>query len=146
MFNRVLTVCIGNICRSPTAEILLREALPATGYTISSAGIGALVGHDIERQAAVELAAHGHVLPKHAARQLDREMLHNAELILAMEKNHVEHILTMAPEARGKVFLLRKWQGEQDIADPYRKEQAAFAAAYAQIAEGVAAWASRIHR
>lgn len=146
MFNRILMVCVGNICRSPTAEILLREALPLSGYTVSSAGIGALVDHPVERMAAAELTARGHTLPEHRARQLDREMLRRAELVLAMEKGHIEHILAMAPEARGKVFLLGKWQGDRCIADPYRKDQTAFATAYEQIAEGVTAWANNIHR
>lgn len=146
MFNRILMVCIGNICRSPTAEILLREALPLTGYTVSSAGLGALVDHPVERMAAAELVTRGHTLPEHRARQLDRGMLRQAELVLAMEKGHIEHILAMAPEARGKVFLLGKWQGDRCIADPYRKDQTAFATAYEQIAEGVAAWATNIHR
>ncbi|MDQ3594532.1 MAG: low molecular weight phosphotyrosine protein phosphatase, partial [Pseudomonadota bacterium] len=48
MFKRVLIVCIGNICRSPTAESLLRGALPCSDIKISSAGIAALVGKPIE--------------------------------------------------------------------------------------------------
>ncbi|MFV5214730.1 low molecular weight protein-tyrosine-phosphatase [Azonexus caeni] len=146
MFQRILTVCVGNICRSPSAEILFRAALPEPEYQISSAGVGALVGKGIEATAAALLKAHGHATDSHAARMLTRDMLHHVDLVLAMEKPHIEHILSIAPEARGKVFLLGKWQDEREIADPYRRGDAAFALAYDQIAEGVAAWAARIKR
>lgn len=146
MFKNILMVCIGNICRSPTAEILLREALPAQGFSVSSAGISALVDKPIETKAEEVLRSNGHAIHEHRARQLTREMLHAADLVLVMERPHMEHIQRMAPEARGKVFLLGKWQDERDVPDPYRKDEAAFTSAYQLIDEGVAAWASRIHR
>lgn len=146
MFNRILTVCVGNICRSPTAEILLRAHLPSPPYQVSSAGVGALVGKGVESTAARMLEANGFDPSGHVARMLTREMLHESDLVLAMEKPHLQHILSLAPEARGKVFLLGKWQNESEIADPYRRGEAAFALAYDQIAEGVAAWVARIKR
>lgn len=146
MFKNILVVCIGNICRSPTAEILLREALPGQGFSVTSAGIGALVDKPIEAKAEQVLRAKGHPVHEHRARQLTREMLHEADLVLVMERFHMEHIQRMAPEARGKVFLLGKWHGECDVPDPYRKDDAAFMSAYELIGQGVAAWASRINR
>lgn len=146
MFHKILTVCVGNICRSPTAEILLRAALPEPNHHVSSAGLGALVGKGIETTAANLLHAQGYATDKHVARMLTRDMLHHVDLVLAMEKPHIEHILSTAPEVRGKVYLLGKWQNEREIADPYRHGEAAFALAYDQIAEGVAAWAARIKR
>lgn len=146
MFKHILAVCVGNICRSPTAEILLREALANPGYTVSSAGIGALVGKPVEATAAGVLRTHGHFVHKHQARQLSRAMLHETDLILVMERPHMEHILKIAPEARGKIFLLGKWQADRAVPDPYRQNEAAFEAAYQMIAEGIAAWATRIHR
>lgn len=146
MFSRILIICVGNICRSPTAEVLLRARLPPPSYDVSSAGVGALVGKKVEPTAASLLAANGFNPSGHLARMLTREMLHEADLVLAMEKPHIEHILSIAPETRGKVFLLGKWQNEREIADPYRRGEAAFALAYDQIAEGVAAWAARIKR
>lgn len=146
MFNRILTVCVGNICRSPTAEVLLRETLKSPPFHISSAGLGALVDKPIEKHAAAVLQQNGHFLPEHRARQLTREILRDVDLVLAMEKSHIEHIRNFAPEAHGKIFLLGKWQNECEIADPYRRDEAAFLAAYQQIADGVAAWAARINR
>jgi protein-tyrosine phosphatase len=61
-----------------------------------------------------------------------------------MERRHIEHIHHMAPEARGKTFLLGKWQGELEIVDPYRRDRTAFEQAYRDIEKGVEAWAKRL--
>lgn len=146
MFKHILTVCVGNICRSPTAEILLREALAPSGFQVESAGLGALVDKPIEPSAACLLHDRGHDSIDHRARQITRPMLHSADLILVMERPHIEHILTLAPEVRGKVFLLGKWQNDREIADPYRRGDDAFSRAYNEIAEAVSAWVARIKR
>uniref|UniRef100_UPI0014191787 low molecular weight protein-tyrosine-phosphatase n=1 Tax=Pseudomonas sp. KK18 TaxID=3123039 RepID=UPI0014191787 len=146
MFKRVLIVCIGNVCRSPTAESLLRGALPCSDIKISSAGIAALVGKPIETTARAVLEAHGHPADKHQATQLAPQAISEADLILVMERQHINAVLSMAPEARGKVLLLGKWQNEREISDPYRQGKAAFVHAYALIEEAVNAWAQRLAR
>ncbi|MDQ3598480.1 MAG: low molecular weight phosphotyrosine protein phosphatase, partial [Pseudomonadota bacterium] len=65
---------------------------------------------------------------------------------LVMERQHINAVLSMAPEARGKVLLLGKWQNEREISDPYRQGKAAFVHAYALIEEAVNAWAQRLAR
>lgn len=143
-FKRILVVCVGNICRSPTAEHLLREALGDCGCTVSSAGLGALVGQPIEPSALAVLERHGHAPRPHAARQLDDALLADADLVLVMEKGHLQEIGRRAPQARGKTFLLGKWRGDAEIPDPYRKDEAAFERAYQLIDDCVAPWAARI--
>lgn len=144
MFRNIVIVCVGNICRSPTAEILLREALSGRDITISSAGIGALVDKPVEATAETVLRTNGHAIHDHRARSLTPAILHDADLVLAMERGHIDHILKMAPETRGKIFLLGKWDGDIEIPDPYRKEVAAFDLAYSLIKSSVSAWATRI--
>jgi protein-tyrosine phosphatase len=144
MFNRILVVCVGNICRSPTAELLLKAALPAKH--ISSAGLGALVGHDMDAQARSVAEQQGLFCPKHHARQLTRELCHQAELILVMENRHREGVTQLCPEARGKVFLLAQGLVPSDIADPYRKSDAVFAQTYEQLQLACAAWVQRLTR
>ena len=146
LFKRVLIVCIGNICRSPTAEILLRGALSRCDIKVSSAGIAALVGKPIESTARAVLEAHGHPAVEHQAIQLEPQAISEADLILVMERQHISAVLSMAPEARGKVLLLGKWQNEREISDPYRQGKAAFVHAYALIEEAVNAWAQRLAR
>lgn len=109
MFKNILIVCVGNICRSPTAEALFAHRLSGQGLTISSAGIGALVGNPMDKTAHEVLQDHGLELPAHCARQVDSHMLHQADLILAMEQGHISHIRQIAPEVLGKTFLMGKW-------------------------------------
>lgn len=143
-FKRILVVCVGNICRSPTAEHLLRDALVGTGCTVSSAGLGALVGKPIEPTALAVLQRHGHAPKPHAARQLDDKLLAEADLVLVMEKDHLQEVTRRAPQARGKTFLLGKWRGGAEIPDPYRKNEAAFLRAYELIDDCVDTWVEHI--
>ncbi|MEQ6917325.1 hypothetical protein [Halomonas aquatica] len=80
MFQHILVVCNGNICRSPVATAMLAAALPGKHFT--SAGLGALAGHGVEPTARELAEADGLLLDHHQARQLTSEMLADADLIL----------------------------------------------------------------
>lgn len=138
MFQRILVVCVGNICRSPTAEILLRHRLP--NLDVASAGIGALVGRPMDATAQAVLSAHHLDGSQHVARQLDDDMITGADLILAMERTHIDTVVRRAPHAMGRVLLLGKWIGQREISDPYRQQRPAFDHAYQLIADAVKAW------
>lgn len=83
---------------------------------------------------------------EHKARQLRSAMVSEADLILVMEQRHIDGVLRIAPEARGKVLLLGKWQDNREIDDPYKRGKPAFVHAYALIDEAVNAWATRLTR
>ena len=144
MVKKILIVCIGNICRSPTAENLLRGMLAQSDIDVRSAGLAALVGKPIEPTACLVLKEHGCSPREHKASQLTRQDVSESDLILAMEQRHINDVLKIAPEARGKIFLLGKWQNNLEIDDPYRQGRAAFVHAYALIEEAVATWAQRL--
>ena len=141
--KRILALCIGNICRSPIAEALLKQQFPEK--TIWSAGLGALVGNPADPLTIDVAAAHGLDLSAHRAQQLDSLMCQTAELILVMEQGHKTQLEQQYPLMRGKVFRLGEL-GQFDIADPYRQPKASFEVAYARIARGVADWAPRIRQ
>src|SRR5690606_40462795 len=84
MFNKILVVCVGNICRSPTAERLLKNYQPA--LTVDSAGLGALVGKGADERASSVAMEHNISLDGHTARQVSGRMCREYDLILAMEK------------------------------------------------------------
>lgn len=146
MFKRIMIVCVGNICRSPTAEHMLRVALASSDIVVRSAGLGALENHAIEKNARAVLESKGHVLGDHSGTQLNSSLINDSDLILVMEKKHIDGVLKIAPQARGKVYLLGKWQEEREIEDPYRQGKAAFDHAYALIEVAVNAWAKRLKR
>ena len=140
MFNSILIVCVGNICRSPTAEAILKHKLEGTGIQVSSDGLGALVGKPVDAAAAEVMAEHGLSLPDHSARQLTTEMLHSADLVLAMENRHLQSIFKMVPEARGKSFLFGRWLGGCETPDPYRQSRPAFVHVYSILDKSANAW------
>ncbi|WP_407296875.1 low molecular weight protein-tyrosine-phosphatase [Stutzerimonas zhaodongensis] len=140
MFQNILIVCVGNICRSPAAEALLAHKLQGKGLTISSAGIGALVGNPMDKTAHEVLTDHGLEHVSHRARQVDSEMLHQADLILTMEQSHIQHIRQIAPEVHGKTFLLGKWLDDTEIPDPYRQSKPAFEHVHSLLTQSVESW------
>lgn len=140
MFDRILVVCIGNICRSPTAEYLLRHRLGDRDVQVGSAGLAALAGKPIDPAAGELLAEHGIDASAHRARQLDEQAVIGADLILVMERAHLASLARCSPHAVGRTFLLGKWQGDRDIPDPYRQSRAAFEHAYRLVDEGIDGW------
>jgi len=142
VFERVLVVCVGNICRSPTAEFMLSQALP--GKQVSSAGLAAVIGADMEVNARQVAESRGLSCPKHTARQLTRELCHQADIILVMESRHREGVTQLCPESRGKIFLLAQGLAPADIADPYRKSLAVFEQTYEQLSRACEIWAQRL--
>lgn len=140
MFQNILIVCVGNICRSPAAEAMLSHRLQGKGLTISSAGIGALVGNPMDKTAHEVLTEHGLEHSAHRARQVDSDMLHQADLILAMEQSHIQHIRQMAPEVHGKTFLIGKWLDDMQIPDPFRQSKPAFEHVHSLLTQSVESW------
>ncbi|WP_263322552.1 low molecular weight phosphotyrosine protein phosphatase [Endozoicomonas sp. Mp262] len=148
MFSNILVVCVGNICRSPTAEFLLRKKIQEKGskINIASAGVGALVGKPAASKAAEYAATIGLDLSGHIARQLTREMAREYDLILVMEEGHIRAVEGIAPEARGKVHLLGRWHSNIEIPDPYRKGDQAFKHALDLIRVTVEEWVGKLVR
>ncbi|MCE9679169.1 low molecular weight phosphotyrosine protein phosphatase [Shewanella sp. AS1] len=146
MFEKILVVCVGNICRSPTAEYRLKALLP--NKQVSSAGISALVDKGADSTATEVAAQHGLDLQAHRARQLTADLCHQADLILVMEQGHINAVTKLAPEARGKTMLLGRWlnteSGLQDIPDPYRQSKEAFEHVYSLIDAAAEAWAVKL--
>jgi len=142
VFKSVLIVCVGNICRSPMAEYLLKANVEqrSPGIDVASAGLGALVGHGADKHALSLMDERGIDMHLHRARQLTVEMINVYELILVMENGHVRAINDMAPQSRGRVHLLGKWNGNEEITDPYRQSRAHFEAALSAIERGVTSW------
>lgn len=122
----ILTVCTGNICRSPAVEVLLRGAA-GDAFRISSAGTRAVVGSGISPPMAA-LLANGGVTPLFfSARQLFPEHVRSADLVLTATVAHRATVVEMAPAAVRRTFtvlefarimaLLGERLGEEPLAD-----------------------------
>lgn len=142
----ILVVCVGNICRSPVGERLLAAKLAERGaeIAVSSAGIGAMVGHEADQTTQQVAAARGLSLAGHVARQFTAEMGQGADLILVMEPGHRREIARQAPALSGRVMLFDHWLGGKGIEDPYRRPVAFHEAVQDRIAEAAESWAARL--
>lgn len=140
MFSNVLVVCVGNICRSPMAEAMLRQRVRNDRVAISSAGTHAMLSSTIDPFAKAVLMLNGVDPHGHRSRQMNVKMLHEADLILLMEHRQMQSVLKLAPEVRGRTFLIGKWQQEMEIADPYRRPQLAFEQTYELLSRCVDDW------
>lgn len=140
MFDTVLVVCAGNICRSPTAEYILKDKLKGKNITVSSAGLTALAGKPADATAQQIAAQNGINMSAHQGRQLNTQLVANNSVILVMEQRHLTDLCNRYPQARGKIFLLGKWQNEQEIPDPYRQSPEAFEHVYKLIESACSAW------
>jgi protein-tyrosine phosphatase len=120
---RILFVCLGNICRSPTAEGVMRRIVREEGLEdrieIDSAGTGGWhVGAAPDARATEAAARRGTVL-EGAARRFEPADFERFDLILAMDRENRRDLLTLAPddEARAKVRMFRA--DGLDVPDPY---------------------------
>lgn len=142
MFDSILVVCTGNICRSPIGERVLRKLLP--GRRIDSAGTSALVNYPADASAVEVASKHGLSLEGHSGRQFTAKLGREYELILVMEKEHLNKISFLAPELRGKTMLYGHWLNQRDIPDPYRKSNEAFESVYQIIETSGRYWADKL--
>jgi protein-tyrosine phosphatase len=117
--HRILCVCLGNICRSPTGEAVLRAHLH--GAEIDSAGTGGWhVGDPPYGPAIAAAARRGHDLSPQRARQVETEDFHRFDLILAMDRQNLADLRALAPaDARAQVTLFLDPVGGGDVPDPY---------------------------
>lgn len=114
---RILTVCTGNICRSPQAQQLLDAEFSVQfgdvrGVTlpqVRSAGTHAAIGLDMPEDASALSVEYGGNPTGHVARQLQVEDIESADLILAMTKEHRKRIATLVPSASPRLFTLLEY-------------------------------------
>jgi len=137
-----MMVCIGNICRSPIAEVLLKHQQPQ--LNVFSSGLGALVGKPADPKSIDLMTIKGIDLNNHCAQQINSVLVSASDLILTMEQKHVDAIQAKFPESRGKVHLICKWTDNKEIPDPYKKNKEAFASAASLIEDGLDAWQQKL--
>ena len=148
MTYRILTVCTGNICRSPLAEYALREAVaasdPAGQVEVASAGTtGWEGGNPIDPRAGALLREHGIDPSAHRARRMDPQELREADLVLALDHDHVGPIRDVLGEERAATTLrmVRDFAPEPvedtGIRDPWYGDESDFELAWEQITEAV---------
>lgn len=110
---RILTVCTGNICRSPFLERALQAELDRSwgvgAVEVSSGGTGALPGHAMEDQARAYLESKGYASDGFLARDLTQSMVAEADLVLTATRAHRGKVAMLHPKALRYVFAFREF-------------------------------------
>ncbi len=109
----VLFVCTGNICRSPSAELLFAARVGALAIpvpiTVASAGTSGLSGHDMDAPSAFAVREYGIDTSHHVARRVTPAMVNDADLILTADSGQRSTILQAQPLVFRRTFTLREF-------------------------------------
>ena len=126
----VMTVCTGNICRSPMAEIILRAEFERRGLAdkvnVESSGVSdEEYGNPIDRRAVKVLKERGYELPAHHfAHRITRDEIERTDLFLPMTASHMRALLRMLPAGkRAEVHMYRSFDPNLPKPKPGREDQ-----------------------
>ncbi len=145
----ILFFCPGTLCRSPMAAALFRQRLERDplrrNWRVLSAGLWAVDGEPASPNALQAMAERGIDLSGHIARRVTRDLIAEADLILAMTPHHVEALRLAFPEAADRIHLLATMAGETyGIADPYGLSLPAYRATASELERLISAGYDRI--
>lgn len=160
---QLLFVCHGNVARSAAAEVITRRMMsPSSGWTVASAGVGALVGQPVADTVAASLQLRGYDPSGHKGRQVHACMLKDADIVVCMESAHRRWLVDEAPTTARRIFVFgqleriarlapRRVDGlahamlhqapaksQDDVADPFRLGPQAAEKAVTRLETGLA--------
>ena len=141
----LLFVCLGNICRSPLAELAMRVETARLGldWHIDSAGTGDWhIGNPPDPRARAEARRQGHGIDHYRARQISTDDFYRFTHIIALDAQNLADVRAMAPPAAPAQLSLfldhvpgREGEG---VFDPYHGDATAFAETWADVSTGAA--------
>lgn len=111
MTVRIMTVCTGNICRSPYAHLLLSHRLEQArpgAFEVSSVGTGALIGQGVDPGSASILAARGVAHDTFEARQITEQLLDGVDVVLPLTIEHRKTVLSYAPRLLKRCYTIKE--------------------------------------
>lgn len=143
--NLILTICTGNVCRSPMAEKLLQHALAGQGTPLNqieivSAGVAAGYGEPASVNSVTALKKVKIDLDGHKSQPLTQDLIDRAFLILGMTQSHIDTLNYHHTDLPERVHLFREFMGKDDspeIPDPYGQNYTAYAACFDSMAEAI---------
>ncbi len=145
---RILFVCLGNICRSPLAEGILRHVSGDFRVDVDSAGTGGWhIGDPPDRRSIAVARSHGIDITGQRGRKIERRDFEAFDLILAMDRSNLANLRALAPPAEGHklhLFLEYTLGAARDVPDPYYEGPEGFETVYNMLFEGCSSLAGRL--
>lgn len=159
--DTILFVCTGNIARSASAQLIAQHRDWNDGWKFDSAGVGAVVDAPVAPHIDYELESRGIDISGYKAKQITRELVDSAALIIAMDSSHRKWLIREWPDLHRRVLLLKQIQRvrpsagrrmdpisyltqvdldpvlQDDIADPYRRGPVAAKRAVEEVEDGL---------
>lgn len=123
---KILMVCLGNICRSPLAEGIVRQLAVENGlnWEIASAGTGSWhVGEPADKRSIAVAKNYGYDISKQRAKHFNTGMLDEYDHILVMDKNNLKDVLKLAVNAEQRKKVRLFLTDELEVTDPYYDNQ-----------------------
>lgn len=138
---RVSLVCLGNICRSPIADVVLQAKVAEAGLEgvveVVSAGTGDWhVGEPMDRRAAALLTSQGYDAERHRAQQVAAHWLADHDLVLAMDRANLRDLRSLGAADPARVRLFRDYDPEEpggEVPDPYYGGESGFREVLAMV-------------
>jgi protein-tyrosine phosphatase len=145
-FN-LLVVCTANVCRSPAAEIFLKEALAGKPVQVHSAGTLALDGNPADATIQALMSERGYeAIKQHRSRALMPRLLSKADLVLCMEQDHMARLKSLSPALVGKTRMMGHWEGQTEIDDPIGRSRQTYERSLDKMERLARLWAEKIQQ
>ncbi|MFD1419161.1 low molecular weight protein-tyrosine-phosphatase [Companilactobacillus keshanensis] len=143
--KRIVFVCLGNICRSPMAEMMMREyisehGLDANLMVSSRATEDYEAGNPIHPGAIAELNKHHVKIVEHHSQKISKIDFSEADLIIGMDHQNIIDLDDMSIDCQDKIHLALEFEGNQAIQDPWYDHK--FDRTYSQLSQAIPYWAT----
>ncbi|MDP3705990.1 MAG: low molecular weight protein-tyrosine-phosphatase [Legionellaceae bacterium] len=144
MIQKILILCIGNICRSPMAWALCKQKFETNhSVAVDSAGLAAVVGGQADPTSCSLMLERGLDISSHRAKQVTADMIYASDIIWTMTTEQQEQVHSDFPFSRGRVFRLGQWLGV-DIVDPFKRPVVIFEQALNLIEQSLDEWYKKL--